>query len=81
MDKGNFYLPWAHGNGDVALHPDTALQLELAESRCSAPCVYETVVAPTTRTTATLYPTLAQSFSNNPDTINGQRAIVKNVVR
>jgi hypothetical protein len=81
MDKASFYLPWAHGDGDVALHPDTALQLELAESRCSAPSVYDAVIQPTARTTETLFPTLAQSFSNNPETITGQRAIVKNVVR
>jgi hypothetical protein len=81
MDNTNFYLPWAHGNNNVALHPNTALQLELAESRCSAPCVYETVILPTARTTNSIFPTLAQSFSADPEIINGQRTIVKNVVR
>lgn len=81
MDDTKFYLPWAHGDSNVALHPDTAIQLELAESRCSAPCVYETVILPTAQTTNSLFPTLAQSFSADPDIITGQRTIIKNVVR
>ncbi len=81
MEKPAFYLPWAHAAPSISLDPDTALQLELAESRCSAPCVYETVIQPSAHSTETLLPLLAASFSDDPDMINEQRAVVKDVVR
>ena len=72
-----FHLPWEHSGQDRNLHPDTALQLELAESRCKAPCVYETTLSPRLKSTRDLFPLLAKTFSNEPDTIAGQRNVIR----
>jgi len=79
----NFHLPWEHPMKPFRrdIHHDTAEQLELAESRCSAPSVYEAIVEPTIQPTHDLFPRLAKTHSNNPNLLRGQRRIAKDIIR
>jgi hypothetical protein len=79
----NFHLPWEHPMEPCCrqINHDTAEQLELAESRCSAPNVYEAVIQPTIQPTHNLFPRLAKSHSRNPNLLKGQRKIAKDIIR
>ncbi len=74
-----FHLPWEHDGNDRTIHSDTAAQLELADSRCSAPCVYESLIEPSTAATHDLFPRMAGSFSNQPAMIAEQRQTLRGI--
>ena len=85
-----FYLPWEHsgpqqhdsGTLQAApkIKPTTRSELELTESRCSQPSVFESIVSPRTKTAQSCLALMGNSFSNLPSTIRGQRKIVKSAV-
>jgi hypothetical protein len=85
-----FYLPWEHSdpeqrNGQVPrespkIKQTTESELELTESRCSQPPVFESIVAPKTKTAKSCLALMGKSFSNLPSTIRGQRKIVKSAM-
>jgi hypothetical protein len=78
----DFRFPWEFDSETSRpIHPDTTTQLELSESRCSAPCAYEAIFEPKTHNLRTLFSRMGEAVSNGPVTINAQRAIVKNVTR
>lgn len=79
----NFHLPWEYPMEPYCrqINHNTAEQLELAESRCSAPSVYEAVIQPTIQPTHNLFPRLAKSHSRNPNLLKGQRKIAKDIIR
>jgi len=79
----NFHLPWEHPMEPYCrkINDNTAEQLELAESRCSAPSVYEALIQPTIQPTYDLFPRLAKSHSRNPNLLKGQRRIAKDIIR
>lgn len=76
-----FHLPWEHDDEERTIHADTAAQLELAESRCSAPCVYESLVEPQTKAAHDLFPRMAESFSNQPAMIAEQRQTLRGIAQ
>lgn len=79
----NFHLPWEHPMEPYPreINHNTAEQLELAESRCSAPSAYEALIQPTIHPTRNLFPRLAKSHSCNPNLLKGQRRIAKDIIR
>ena len=90
MDKSTktqsslFYLPWEHPTKTTSSAPKikktTESELELTESRCSQPSVLSSIVNPKTKTAQLCLNLMGKSFSNLPDTIRGQRQIVKSAV-
>ena len=78
----HFYLPWEHTpNADDAIAPKiketTESELELTKSRCSKPEVFSCIINPKTKTAKSCLSLMGKSFSNQPNTIIGQRQIVK----
>ena len=78
-----FYLPWDHPtktNTAPRIKETTESELELTQSRCSQPSVLSSIVNPKTKTAQSCLNLMGKSFSNLPDTIRGQRQIVKSAV-